>query len=208
MTDDGSWTDHLITSLLGDKAKPVAQVGSSLSQHAFITFTMDADDDINPPEQQLRSSEIQYQAWSKDANALPSQPNLKRKLKYWLQSSIVNTETLAIMYEAHAKFSGQIDHSRDNDEGVIGSTYMRKGHGIWRPPRTNDPDDEVGKVWTRLLATPNLKVVMHALADHADELENNYPIEIHTFTFEQIIVVVLGPMPEAADVLGIDVASA
>lgn len=48
--------------------------------------------------------------------------------------------------------------------------YPTSGHGVWYPPTSDN--DEVGDVWTRLLNTPNVKPMIHLLADHNDDMDN------------------------------------
>lgn len=147
---------------------------------------MEALYDTNRKPNRLHSSELQWQAWRSEAQLNDgSEPNAQsaRKLKYWMQQGIMNKETNAIMDLAHDKYPDRIEYHGD----------LNVAHGIWRPP-TSDNDD-LGNVWTRFLSTPNMKVIVNALADHAGDIDDPYPVEIHTFPELRNMVVVLGQMP-------------
>lgn len=82
---------------------------------------------------------------------------------------ITNQESQNVMTLAHQKYPDNIDKIPLGRAGEpLGPAA---GHGKWTP---DDP------AFNALLSTPNVKPVVHMLADHAAELDNNYIVEIHT----------------------------
>lgn len=75
-----------------------------------------------------------------------------------------------IMTIAHMRYPGNVDNIPLGRANVpLGPAA---GHGKWTP---TDP------AYNYLLSMPNVKPVVHMLADHSTELMNNYIVEIHTF---------------------------
>lgn len=103
----------------------------------------------------------------------------------------------------------------EHGESPPNSTMRCLGADVCLSIRRPDPDGSStpeGQVYLRLLSTPNVKSIVHMLADHVQDMDNNYITEIHTFpqilsrqnvnvATERMahIILVLGPKPGQSD---------